>query len=133
MLTNTWHREAISFNSKKFAFSIVRLHTHLKEKHSWRNKTPTHKTPRLSILESDASDLFVRTAYNGRVAEHAGLHFAVRREDTGEVQRTSDVSHETEATRHPGGCQGMRVGGFSSQGGDGSADSLHVQKLSCEW
>lgn len=87
---------------------------------------------RLRVSESDAVDLLVRAAHNGRVAEHSGLHLAVRGEDTGEVQCASHVPHETEAARHPGGREGLRMGGFPGQGGDGSADSLHVQKLSCE-
>lgn len=87
---------------------------------------------RLRVSEPDASDLLVRAAHNGRFTEHSRLHFAVRGEDTGEVQRASHVPHETEAARHPGGRQGLRMGGFPGQGGDGFADSLHVQKLSCE-
>jgi len=87
----------------------------------------------MSFLESDASDLFLRAAYNGRFAEHARLHFAVCGEDTREVQRTGDVSHKTEAARYSGGCQGMRVGGVPSQRSDVSFDPLYVQKSSCEW
>lgn len=66
------------------------------------------------ILESDAFDLFVRTANYGRVTSHARLHVAVRCENTRKVQRASDVSHETETARHPGSRQGMRMGSFSS-------------------
>lgn len=68
----------------------------------------------LSFLEFDAFDLFLRAAYNGCFAKHAGLHLAVRGEDTGEVQCTGDVSYKTEVARHSGSCQGMRVGGFPS-------------------
>lgn len=55
------------------------------------------------MLESDTSDLFVRIAYHGCIAKYARLQFTLRRKDTGEVQCASDVSHETEATRHPSG------------------------------
>lgn len=95
----------------KICIYVHSVHIRFKKECSRYNKTSIHDP---SILESDASDLFVRTAYNGRVAKHARLYFAVRRKDTGEVQRTSDVSHETEATRHVGSRQGMRVGSFSS-------------------
>lgn len=88
-----------------------------------------HRLTSLSFLESDASDLFLRAAYNGRFAR---LHLTVRGEDTREVQCSSDVSHKTEAACHPGGCQGMRMGGFPSQRGDTSANPLYVQEFSCE-
>lgn len=78
------------------------------------------------MLESDTSDLFVRIAYNGGVAKYARLHFTLHHKDTGEVQCASDVSHETEATRHSSGRQGMRMGGFPSQGGDSSVNPLYV-------
>jgi hypothetical protein len=94
------------------------------------------KEPRLTstsgILESDASDLLVRAAHNGHVAEHAGLHRTVHCENTREIQCTSDVPNETKIARHSRSRQGMRVGSFPSQGGDSSADPLHVQELSCE-
>lgn len=61
----------------------------------------------LFFLESDASNFFLRTTYNGRLAEHARLHLAVCSEDTREVQRTSNVSHKTEAACYSGSCQGM--------------------------
>lgn len=76
------------------------MHTHLKT-------FEKHRLTSLSFLESNASDLFLRATYNGRFANHARLHLTVRGEDTREVQCTGDVSHKTEAARHPGGCQGM--------------------------
>jgi len=94
------------------------------------------KKPRLTsisgILESDASDLLVRAAHNGYVAEHTRLHRAVHCEDTREIQCTSDVPNETKVARHSRSGQRMRMGSFPSQGSDSSADPLYVQEPSCE-
>lgn len=103
-----------SFPNFQFAFVVRSLLVRSHIPTSRRNVRETSAHVFLSFLEFDAFDLFLRAAYNGRFAKHAGLHLAVRSEDTGEVQCTGDVSYKTEVARHSGSCQGMRVGGFPS-------------------
>lgn len=112
---------------------VERARARVRVRASFRAESaPERLTYTVVVSEPDAPDLLVRAAHYGRVAKHSGLHLAVRGEDTGEVQRASHVSHETEAARHSGGRERLRMGGFPGQGGDGAADSLHVQKFSCE-
>lgn len=86
----------------------------------------------VTFSESYTSDLFVRIANNELVASLAGLHDALSGENPREVQRTSNVPHETEIARHLGCGEGLRMGGISSERSDCPSYPLHVPKLSCK-